>query len=132
MSEIQSCIDTSFTCCCQKIIDHRERVSILLADFVQSPEIDAKSERTIFLANEEDWCTVRGFRRSNESNVDVLVNEFSKGSQFRLRKGIHRTNRRRSSVFKVDFEVIKAMWSKSVGLAFAEYICVVVILFRNL
>ena len=68
-----------------------------------------------------------GFRGLYEPNTDMLVDEFSKSSHFRLRKGVHQDNRQDSTVFQVDFQIIRTMWRKCISFALTEDISKVVV-----
>ena len=70
---------------------------------------------------------MRGFRGLYEPNTDMFIDEFSKSSHFRLRKGVHWDNRRDSTVFQVDFQIIRMMWRKCISFAFTEDISKVMV-----
>src|ERR1700728_503391 len=74
---------------------------------------------------------MRGRRRADESNADVLVYELAESSELGLTEGIHGTNRRRSSFFQIDLEIIRSMRGQSVSFGFTEDIGEVMILFGN-
>ena len=70
---------------------------------------------------------MRGFRGLYEPNTDMFVNEFSKSSHFRLRKGVHWGNRWDGTVFQVDFQIVRTMWRKCISFTFTEDISKVVV-----
>ena len=81
--------------------------------------------------NEENRCTVRGFRGLYEPNMDMFVDEFSKSSHLRLRKGVHWDDGRDGTVFQVDFQIVRMMWRKCISFAFTEDISKVVVFLRD-
>ena len=66
-----------------------------------------------------------------EPNTDMFVEEFPKSSHFRLRKGVHRDNRRDGTVFQVNFQIIRTMRRKCIGFAFTEDISKVMVFLRD-
>ena len=72
-----------------------------------------------------------GFRGSYEPNTDMLVDEFSKSSHFRLRKGVHWDDRWDGTVFQVDFQIVRTMWRKCISFTFTEDISKVVVFLRD-
>ena len=49
MSEVESCVNTSFASCRQEVGNERKRVSVLFRDFVKAAIIHAKSESSIII-----------------------------------------------------------------------------------
>ena len=91
----------------QEIRDQRERVTILSGDSVKASEVDAKPKFARFLFNKQNRSAVRRRRLFNKAVVDILVEELAQGLQLELGKGIDGTMRRRSTFFKVNFEVVR-------------------------
>ena len=75
---------------------------------------------------------MRGFRGSYEPNTDMFVNEFSESSHFRLRKGVHQDDRWDSTVFQIDFQIVRTMGRKCISFTFTEDISKVVVLLRDM
>jgi len=65
---------------------------------------------------------------SNETDAEVLVEKFSESHLFGLGKGIDCSWQRCGAVFQVDFQVVRAVWSKNVGSGFAEYVSELVVI----
>ena len=62
----------------------------------------------------------------------VFLNEFLKSLLFRCQKRVYGANRRLSTFFQIDFEVIRMMRSKDFSFSFAENISKFMILGRNI
>src|SRR6185369_5136653 len=132
MSEVEGCVDSSFSGGLEKVGNQRKRIAILFRDLIETSVIDTKAKGSIFLVDEEDGCTVRGRGRSNEANGQVFVNELAEGLEFGRRERVDRTKRRLSSFFNLDLEVVRMVGSKCICFLFAEDIGVIVVFFRNL
>ena len=63
--------------------------------------------------------------------MDMFIDEFSKSSHFRLRKGVHQDDGRDGTVFQVDFQIVRMMWRKCISFAFTEDISKVVVFLGN-
>ena len=63
--------------------------------------------------------------------MDMFVDEFSKSSHFRLRKGVHRDDGQNGTIFQVDFQIVRTMWRKCISFAFTEDISKVVVFLGN-
>src|SRR6185369_16312634 len=94
--------------------------------------INTKTKGSIFLADEEDGCAVRGRRRLNEANGQVFINELAEGLEFGQRERVDRTERRLSFFFNLNLEVIRTVRSKCVCFLFAEDVSVIMVFFGNL
>ena len=68
VSEVEDCIDSSFSGSLKKVGNQQKRIVILFHDLIETLVIDTKMKGSIFLVNEEDRCAVRGRERSNEAN----------------------------------------------------------------
>jgi len=53
----------------QKVGDEREWIAILFSDFVKALEVNAQPEGAIHLFYEEDWSSVRGSGRMDETCI---------------------------------------------------------------
>ena len=54
----------------------------LFRDFVESPKVDTKPERSILLLNKEDWSSMRGVGRMDETNLKMFIDELPEGGEF--------------------------------------------------
>ena len=70
--------------------------------------------------------------RSDESTVEIFLDEVTEGLEFRLGKGIDRFPRQRCAFFQVDFKIIRMVGCKVVSLSFTKNISKVMILGRNI
>lgn len=128
MAEIDLGIDFSSARTVKEIGDERERIAVFLRDLVKTAEVDTKTERTVFLADEQNRGTMSRSRRANESDSEVLVDEIAERTELGLRQRIHRTHRGRCAFFEIDFEIVGTVWCQSVCFLFAEYVSELVIL----
>ena len=99
------------TCRGEQIRNERKRVPIFFRDFVKSPKVDTKSERSIFLPNEEDWSSMRGVGGMDETNPKMFINELLESGEFGLRERVHGIDGRRSIFLQIDLEIIRTMQS---------------------
>ena len=74
---------------------------------------------------------MRGVGLTNKSNTDVFINELVECHEFGLGKGVHGTNRRGGTFLQVDLQIVRMMRGQRIGLCFAKYVGIVVILFGN-
>src|SRR6185369_1674250 len=132
MLEVEGCVDSSFSGGLEKVGNQRKRIVVLFRDLIETSVIDTKTKGSIFLVDEEDGCAMRGRGRSNEANGQVFVNELAEGLEFGWRERVDRTERRLSSFFNLDLEVVRTVGSKCVCFLFAEDIGVIVVFFGNL
>jgi hypothetical protein len=75
MPEIDFGVDLCVARGIQEVRDAWERVAIFLRDLVESSEVNAKTEGTILLADEEDWSSVSGGRGMDKTVSKVLIKE---------------------------------------------------------
>jgi len=68
----------------------------------------------------------------NETCVEVFLNEFLESLLFGCQKRVYRANRRLSTFFQIDFEVIRTMRSENFSFSFAENISEFMILRRDI
>ena len=69
---------------------------------------------------------------SDEIHVEIFLNEFFQSLLFRCWKRVYKANQRLSTLFQIDFEVIKTMRRESFSFSFAENVSKFVILRRNI
>src|SRR6185369_17822951 len=86
VSEVEGCVDSSFSGSLEKVGNQRKRIAILFRDLIETSVIDTKTKGSIFLADEEDRCAVRGRGRSNEANGQVFVNKLMESLEFGQRE----------------------------------------------
>jgi len=68
----------------------------------------------------------------DETRVKIFLNEFLQSLLFRCQKRVYRTNRRLSTLFQIDFEVIRTMRREDSSFSFAENVSKFVILGRDI
>jgi len=68
----------------------------------------------------------------DETCVEVFLNEFLESLLFRCQKRVYRANWRLSTLFQIDFEVIRMMRSENFSFSFAENISEFIILGRDI
>ena len=64
--------------------------------------------------------------------MDMFINEFSKSSHFRLRKGVHWDNRWDGTIFQINFQIVRTMGRKCISFTFTEDISKVVVFLRDM
>ena len=57
---------------------------------VKGPEVYAKAKTAVFFADKNYGRSVRGAGRVDKSDSEMLIEEFSESSEFRLGEGIDR------------------------------------------
>ena len=68
---------------------------------------------------------------SDETCVEIFLNKFFQSLLFRYWERVYRANRRLSTLFQIDFEVIRMMRRENFSFSFAENIGKFMILERN-
>ena len=68
----------------------------------------------------------------NESCVEVFLNEFLESLLFSCQKRVYRANQRLSTLFQIDFEIIRTMRSENFSFIFAENVSEFMILRRDI
>ena len=68
---------------------------------------------------------------ADDSDVEVLIEEFTEHLDLSLRQGVHSAKGWLSIIFQIDFEVIEMMFGKGVCPILAEYISVLVVFLRD-
>ena len=61
---------------------------VLLHDFIQTMEVNAKSDQTIFLACEQDQSSPQRLRWADEIHGNMFSYKLPEGFQLTLRKGV--------------------------------------------
>ena len=69
---------------------------------------------------------------SDETCVEIFLNEFLQSLLFRCWKRVYRANQRLSTLFQIDFEAIRTMRRENFSFCLAENISKFVILRRNI
>ena len=67
----------------------------------------------------------------DKTHVEIFLNEFLQSLLFRCQKRVYMANRRLSTFFQIDFEVIRMMRSKNFSFSFAKNVSKFMILRRN-
>jgi hypothetical protein len=68
---------------------------------------------------------------SDETTPNIVFNEASEGTQLQQREGVHATRRRSLTFFKVNFEVIGAMFREYLCFTLAEDVREIVVFLQN-
>jgi hypothetical protein len=84
MPEIDFGEESSLLRTIEEVGDAREWVTVFLGDFVESPEVDTKSEGPIFLLDEKDQSTTRRSSGTDKSIGYMFVNKITECSKFKL------------------------------------------------
>ena len=77
MAEVEFSIQVHGTRRVKKIRNERKWVSVFFCDLIQTMEINAKSEFTSLLLDEEYQSSVGRACRRNETVANIIVNEFA-------------------------------------------------------
>ena len=91
MAEVEFSIQVCGTRGVKKVGNERKWVSVFFHDLIQTMEIDAKSEFTSLLLDEEYQSSMGRACRRNETIANIIVNEFAESFEFGFREGIDRT-----------------------------------------
>ena len=111
VSEIYGGINAGFSCSGQEVGNERERITVLFGDLIKTSEIDAEAESSVFLFDEKDGGSMRRGCRSDETGMEVFLNELTEGLEFNLGQRIHRSNRWYGSFFQFYLQVVRSVWS---------------------
>jgi len=68
----------------------------------------------------------------DETHIEIFLNEFLQSLLFRCQKRVYRANQRLSTLFQIDFEVIRTMRRESFSFSFVENIGKFMILGRDI
>src|SRR6266481_2124689 len=128
MPEVNFRVDMCLAQGIQKVGDQWERVSVLLGDAIDSPEVDAKPQGTVLFLDEQDRSSVRGVREGNEAHGYILVNKLMEGLKLLLGQRVDRTKWRGSAILQCDLQVVWPVVCKDTGFCLAKYIGKIVIL----
>ena len=82
MPEINFSEELSLVRTVKEIRDVVKQAMVCLRDFVEVPEIDAKSKETIFLLDKQDWSTTQRVCGMDEIISKMLVNELMECPEF--------------------------------------------------
>lgn len=115
----------------EKVGDEWKWVSVLFRDLVESAVIHAKTKRTVLFLDEKDRSTVWRSGLTNESGVEMLVDELTESPEFERGKGIDGSWGRWLISFQVECQVVGTMWSEAVGFCVAEDVGELVVLGGN-
>ena len=84
MSEIYGGINAGFSCGGQEVGNEQKRIMVLFGDLIKTLEINAEAESSIFLFDEKNRGSMRRSCRSDETGMEVFLNEFTEGLEFNL------------------------------------------------
>ena len=107
MSEINGGIDTGFTHSGKEVGNEWKRISVFFDYFIETSKIYAETEGFIFLEGEDYWSIVGGVSLVDKSGSEMVIEEVAENFELRLRERIHWNDRRRSSFFQINFEVVR-------------------------
>jgi hypothetical protein len=85
MAEINFGVYSGFTGSIQQVSCKWEGVAVFPRNFIETAEIDTKSEFTILLPDEENRSSVNGGGGMDKSGLEVFGDELLKGFDFFLR-----------------------------------------------
>ena len=109
MSEINGGIDTGFTCSGKEVRNEQKGILVFFGYFIETSEIYTEAEGFIFLEGEDYWNTMGGGSLVDESGLEMVIKEIAENFELGLRERIHWNDRRRSSFFQINFEVVRPM-----------------------
>ena len=78
--------------------------------FIETSEIYAEVECFIFLEGKDYQSTMGGGSLVDKSGLEMVIKEIVENFKLRLRERIHRNDRRRSSFFQINFEIVRLVW----------------------
>ena len=70
MSEINSGIDTGFSCSSKEVGNKLKRILILFGDFIKASVVYAEAEGFVFLESKDYWSTMGGGTLADKSGSD--------------------------------------------------------------
>ena len=94
VAEVEFSVQACGTCGVKKIRNERKWVSVFFRNLIQTVEINAESEFTSLLLDEEYWSSVGRACRRNETIANIIINKFAESFKFGFREGVDRTKRR--------------------------------------
>ena len=109
VSEINGGIDTGFTCSGKEVRNEWKGISVFFCYFIETSEIYAEVDGFIFLEGEDYWSTMGGGSLADKSSSEMVIEEVVENFELGLRERIHWNDRRRSSFFQINFEIIRPM-----------------------
>ena len=107
VSEINGGIDTGFTCSGKEVGNEQKGISVFFGYFVETLEIYAEAEGFIFLKGEDYPSTMGGGSPVDKTSSEMVIEEVAENFELGLRERIHQNDRRRSSFFQINFEVVR-------------------------
>ena len=84
MSEIYGGMNAGFSCSGQEVRNERKWITVLFGDLIKTLEIDAEAESSVFLFDKKNGGSMRRSCRSDETSMEVFLNEFTEGLEFNL------------------------------------------------
>ena len=109
MLEINGGIDMGFTHSGKEVGNEQKGISVFFGYFIETLEIYAEAEGFIFLKGEDYRSTKGGGSLADESGLEMVIKEIAENFELGLRERIHQNDRRRSSFFQTNFEVVRPM-----------------------
>ena len=109
MSEVNSGIDTGFTCSGKEVRNEWKGISVFFSYFIETSEIYTEAEGFIFLKGEDYQSTMGGGSLADESGSEMVIKEVAENFELGLRERIHQNDQRRSSFFQINLEVVRPM-----------------------
>ena len=107
MSEINGGIDTGFTHSGKEVRNEWKGILVFFGYFVETSEIYTEMEGFIFLKGKDYRSTMGGGSLVDESGLEMVIKEIAENFELRLRERIHWNDRRRSSFFQINFEIVR-------------------------
>ena len=108
MSEINGGIDMGFTHSGKEVRNEQKGILVFFGYFIETSEIYAEAEGFIFLEGKD--CTMGGGSLVDKSSLEMVIEEVAENFKLRLTERIHQNNQRRSSFFRINFEVVRLVW----------------------
>ena len=84
MSEVYGGINAGFSCGGQEVGNEWKRIMVLFGDLIKISEIDAEAESSVFLFDKKNGGSMWRSCRSDETGMEVFLNEFMEGLEFNL------------------------------------------------
>ena len=84
VSEIYGGINTGFSCGRQEVGNEWKRIMVLFGDLIKTSEVDTEVESSIFLFDEKDGGSMWRGCRSDETSMEMFLNEFTESLEFNL------------------------------------------------
>ena len=104
---------------------------ILFGNFIEAFKVNAESERAILLFYKKDWSGMGGSSGADKSSAEIFIYEGLESRELDWRQQVECSQGWESAFFKVDLQIVVAMWWEFKGFCLTEYIHVVAILQRD-